>query len=320
MLALLVLAPAAHAAEFPMPEGGAALFGVNERVVTRYQDTLIELARRYNLGYEELLRVNPGIDPWLPGEGTQIFIPGQRILPPGPAEGIVVNLPEHRLYYFPKAAKGEPRTVLTFPVSVGKMDWRTPLGTTRIKSKTKNPTWFPPESVRREHRERGDPLPASVPPGKDNPLGSRAMRLDIARGSYLIHGTNNPDAVGMPVTHGCLRLYPEDVERLFDVTPVNTTVRLINEPLKMASVDGRIWLEVHPPVDDQGQQTDATLEDFEKRLDLLLGVNDVAMDWDAAIAALKERSGVPAMVGLELHPETPPGPAAPAANVVPTEP
>lgn len=313
------MAQPAWSTEFPLPEDGAALFGVNERVVTRYEDTLIEIARRYSLGYEELLRVNPGIDPWLPGEGTHVFIPGQRVLPPGPPEGIVVNLPEHRLYYFPKAAKGTPRTVITFPVSVGKMDWRTPLGTTRIKAKTKNPTWYPPESVRKEHRERGDPLPAAVPPGKDNPLGAYAMRLDISRGSYLIHGTNNPDAVGLPVTHGCLRLYPEDIEGLFAKTPIGTQVRLVNEPLKLVSVGGQIWLEVHPPVDEQGQTTDASLEDFERRLDMLLGKNDVAVDWDTALKALRERSGVPVMVGLELLPDEPVAVPPPSERVVPDE-
>lgn len=316
---IVAMARPVAATEFPLPEDGAALFGVNDRIVTRYEDTLIEIARRYSLGYEELLRVNPGIDPWLPGEGTQVFIPGQRILPPGATEGIVVNLPEHRLYYFPKVAKGAPRKVLTFPVSNGKMDWRTPLGTTRIKSKTKNPTWYPPESVRKEHRERGDPLPAAVPPGKDNPLGAHAMRLDIKHGSYLIHGTNNPDAVGLPVTHGCLRLYPEDIEALFESTPIGTTVRLINEPLKLVSVGGQIWLEVHPPVDDQGQSTDATLGDFERRLDMLLGKNDVAVDWDTAIKALQERTGVPVMVGLELSPETPLGVPPPVDHVATEE-
>jgi len=315
----LGLVRSARATEFPLPENGASLFGVNERITTKYEDTLIEIARRYSLGYEELLRVNPGIDPWLPGAGTQVFIPGQRILPPGAPEGIVVNLPEHRLYYFPKPGKDGVRRVLTFPVSNGKMDWRTPLAVTRIKSKTKNPTWFPPESVRKEHRERGDPLPAAVPPGKDNPLGAHAMRLDIKHGAYLIHGTNNPDAVGLPVTHGCLRLYPEDIETLFEATPVGTVVRLVNEPLKLVSVGGQIWLEVHPPVDDQGQMTDATLEDFERRLDMLLGKNEVAMDWDTAIKALTERTGVPVMVGLELMPEQSPFVVAPPVERVSVE-
>lgn len=229
----------ASAAVFELREDGGGIFGNVEQVRTRYEDTLIEIARRYSLGYEELTRVNPGVDPWLPGEGTEVLIPGQRVLPPGPRQGIVVNLPEHRLYYYPKPRKGESASVMTFPVSVGKMDWRTPMGVTRIADKRKNPAWYPPESVRKEHAARGEPpLPKVVKAGPDNPLGAYAMRLAIPGGSYLIHGTNNPDAVGMAVTHGCLRMYPEDVERLFQAVSVGTPVTLIDEPIKISRVAG----------------------------------------------------------------------------------
>lgn len=302
-LVLLMCCTSAGAVEYELRGDGGDIFGSVERIRTRYQDTLIELARRYSLGYEELLRVNKGVDPWLPGEGTQIVIPGQRLLPPAEREGIVVNLPEHRMYYFPKPGKDEPARVLTFPVSVGKMDWQTPIGVTKVISKQKDPPWYPPESVRKEHEARGEPLPVMVPPGPTNPLGAHALRLNIPGGSYLIHGTNNPDAVGMAVTHGCLRMYPEDVARLFDLVPVGTKVRLINEPLKMTRADGEVWIEVHPPVDAQGQSTTVRLEDFEARLDSLLGEAEVAINWDIAIEALRMASGIPVMIGLELAPE-----------------
>jgi L,D-transpeptidase ErfK/SrfK len=226
------------------------------------------------------------------------------LLPPGPREGIVVNLPENRLYYFPKAEKGKPPVVLTFPVSVGRMDWRTPLGVTKIVRKQKDPPWYPPESVRKEHIRRGDPpLPAVVGPGPDNPLGTRSMRLDIPGGAYLIHGTNNPDAVGMAVTHGCLRMYPEDIERLYDVTPVGTRVSLINEPVKISRFGGEVWLEVHPPVDETGQAAAVVIETFEARLNELLGDSEAVIDWDMALRALREASGMPVLVGLELAPD-----------------
>ncbi|MFO1428092.1 MAG: L,D-transpeptidase family protein [Steroidobacteraceae bacterium] len=311
-----LLAPeAAFATVFDLPEDGAGLFGQVEHVRTTYEDTLIELARRYSLGYEELLRVNPGVDPWLPGADRDVVIPGQRVLPPGPREGIVVNIPEHRLYYFPKPKRDEKARVMTFPVSVGKMDWRTPLGVTRVVNKRKNPSWYPPPSVRKEHEERGDPLPAVVGPGPDNPLGAYAMRLGIPGGNYLIHGTNNPDAVGMAVTHGCLRMYPEDVEQLFNAVPVGTPVALVNEPVKISRVSGEIWLEVHPPVDAEGQQIEPDLPDFERRLDELLGPTQAAIHWDLALAALRRADGVPQVVGLELleeEPATAPPEAAPA--------
>lgn len=302
-LSFIVGCSSVQAVEYELRGDGGDIFGSVERIRTRYQDTLIELARRYSLGYEELLRVNKGVDPWLPGEGTQIVIPGKRLLPPTEREGIVVNLPEHRMYYFPKPKKDEPARVLTFPVSVGKMDWQTPIGVTKVVAKQKDPPWYPPESVRKEHAARGDPLPVMVPSGSDNPLGAHALRLNIPGGSYLIHGTNNPDAVGMAVTHGCLRMYPEDVARLFDLVPIGTKVSLINEPLKMTRVDGEVWIEVHPPVDAEGQSTAVKLEDFEGRLDSLLGEAEVAINWDIAIEALREASGIPVMIGLELAPE-----------------
>ncbi len=305
-------------AVFELREDGGGVFGRVEMIEARYEDTLIELARRYSLGYEELTRVNPGVDPWLPGEGTRVLIPGQRLLPPGPRTGIVVNLPEHRLYYFPKPRRGEKPVVMTFPVSVGKMDWRTPLGVTRIVDKRRNPSWYPPESVRRERARRGEPpLPAVVPPGPDNPLGAHAMRLAIPGGSYLIHGTNNPDAVGMAVTHGCLRMYPEDIARLFDAVPLGTPVALISEPIKLAIVDGEVWLEVHPPVDDQGQTVEADLVEFERRLDAALGGLEVAIHWDRAIETLREAKGIPTVIGLELLPDIPDADAVEREVVLP---
>ena len=303
LAAFWILATPSFAVEYELREDGGDIFGKVERIRTRYEDTLIEIARRYSLGYEELVRVNKGVDPWLPGEGTQVVIPGQRLLPPADREGIVVNLPEHRMYFFRQPKKGEPATVMTFPVSVGKMDWQTPIGVTKVVSKQKDPPWYPPESVRKEHEARGDPLPLVVPPGPDNPLGGHALRLNIPGGAYLIHGTNNPDAVGMAVTHGCLRMYPEDVAVLFEAVKVGTRVSLINEPLKMTRVDGEVWIEVHPPVDAQGQSVSVKLEDFEKRLDSLLGESEVAINWDIAIQALREASGIPVMIGLELAPE-----------------
>jgi L,D-transpeptidase ErfK/SrfK len=320
---LVSAATAANAAQYPLSDAEAQMFGDIETITAHGEDTLPDLARRYGLGYEEILRANPGVDTWLPGEGTTIVIPGQRLLPPGPREGIVVNLPEHRLYYFPKPKKGETPQVITYPVSIGKMDWSTPLGKTRVIDKRKNPTWSPPESVRKEHEERGDPLPAIVKAGPDNPLGAYAMRLDIHPGAYLIHGTNNPIAVGMAITHGCIRMYPEDIEALFPLVPMNTPVWLINEPVKVARVGGQVWLEVHPPIDDQGQRAEVDLESFYALANAALGETPAAIHWDFVMANLQEASGLPQIVGLEMDPDVlPPTPApeAPAEPVPPTEP
>src|SRR6516225_12012998 len=172
LLLLLCLACLpARGSVYPLPEDGSTVIGENGGMTTVYEDSLPDLAQRYSLGYYEIIRANPGVDVWVPGAGKHLTLPGRRILPPGPRAGIVVNVPEHRLYYYPKRRGREEPVVITYPVSIGKMDWRTPLGETRIVSKVRKPSWYPPESVRKEHAERGDVLPKVVPPGPDNPLG-----------------------------------------------------------------------------------------------------------------------------------------------------
>jgi L,D-transpeptidase ErfK/SrfK len=299
----------AAATVYELPENGSAVFGTDERIKATYQDTLLDIARRYSLGYEEIIRANPGVDMWLPGEGTDILLPGKRILPPGPREGVVVNLPEHRLYYFPKTKKGEKPVVITYPVSIGKMDWSTPLGETHVVSKQKNPAWYPPESVRKEHLANGDPLPKVVPAGPDNPLGDYAMRLAVGGGSYMLHGTNNPMAVGMAITHGCIRMYPEDVAALFPLVPVGTKVWLINDPVKVAYVDGELLLEAHPPVDKEGQTTEPNLELLSQQLDKAVGNDTAAIHWDLARDTLQAANGIPAVVGLQADLDPPPAPS-----------
>jgi L,D-transpeptidase ErfK/SrfK len=309
VLLLGCLSGPAGATVYELPANGAAVFGTDEHVKSTYQDTLLDIARRYSLGYEEIIRANPGVDMWLPGEGTDILLPGRRILPPGPREGIVVNLPEHRIYYFPKPKKGEKPVVITYPVSIGKMDWSTPLGETKVIAKQAHPAWYPPESVRKEHIANGDPLPKVVPPGPDNPLGDYAMRLAVGGGSYMLHGTNNPMAVGMAITHGCIRMYPEDVAALFPLVPVGTKVWLINNPVKVAYVDGELLLEAHPPVDSQGQTTEPNLELLSQQLDKAVGNDTAAIHWDLARDTLQAANGIPAVVGLQA--DLTPGPDAP---------
>ena len=251
LAASLALAPlAAVAVTLPLaPAGENELVGEFATVAASSEDTLIDIARRHSLGYEEIVNANPAVDPWLPGSGTVVRLPLRRVLPDAPHEGIVVNLPEHRLYYYPPAKPGEPRVVVTYPISVGKMDWATPLGLTRVATKLKDPPWYPPESVRTEHAAHGDILPKMIPAGPDNPLGQFAMRLAIPGGSYLIHGTNKPAGVGMQVTHGCMRLYPEHIEELFRMVAVDTPVRIVNQPHKVGWSDGRLFVEVHPPLE-----------------------------------------------------------------------
>jgi L,D-transpeptidase ErfK/SrfK len=288
-----------HAASFTLTSTDQSIIGDDHVVTTVYEDTLYDIAHKYGVDSQELIRVNPGIDPWLPGVGKKVIIPGRFILPPGIREGIVVNVPEHRLYYFPKARRGRPQIVITYPVSVGKLDWNTPIGLTYVTQKLKNPTWHPPAGVRKEHLEEGDPLPASVPPGPDNPLGQYALRLAAGGGTYLIHGTNNPVAVGLPVTHGCVRLYPDDVEALFPLVPVGTHVHIINEPIKVAWIDGQLLLEAHPPINADGDSVEPDVDAFAALLQNTVGNSTVAINWEYAREELAKADGQLATVGLQ---------------------
>jgi L,D-transpeptidase ErfK/SrfK len=298
---------------FELPADGSAVVGTDERIKSTYQDTLLDIAHRYSLGYEEIIRANPGVDMWLPGEGTEILLPGRRILPPGPRDGLVVNLPEHRLYYYPKPRKGQHRVVITYPVSIGRMDWHSPLGQTEVVAKQKHPSWYPPESIRKEHARNGDPLPRVVPPGPNNPLGDFKMRLGVGDGTYEIHGTNNPMAVGMAVTHGCIRMYPEDVAALFAKVPVGTKVWLINDPVKVTYVGGDLLMEAHPPVDSEGQTVEPNLDLLAQQLDRALGSSVAAIHWDFAREALQSANGMPKIVGVEADVDLPASAGAAAA-------
>jgi len=302
-IALLLAAAnvSCFATTYEITEPTQSVFGEDQSVQTVYEDTLYDLARQYSLGSEELIRVNPKLDPWIPGAEKTVFIPGRHILPTGPHRGVIINIAEHRLYYFPKRQPRMPQQVITYPISIGKMDWHTPLGLTHVIAKQKDPWWHPPKSVREEHAKDGDILPAAVPPGPDNPLGTRTMRLAVGNGTYLIHGTNNPIAVGLAVTHGCIRMYPEDVEALFPLVPVGTEVRIINEPVKVAWVNGELLLEVHPPVDAQGQTYEPDVDKFSELLKEAVGKSVVAIHWDYAREVLARADGVLATVGLEAQ-------------------
>jgi L,D-transpeptidase ErfK/SrfK len=288
---------------YELPADGSAVIGADITIRTHYTDTLLDIARKYSLGYDEIIRANPGVDMWLPGEGTQIVLPGRRILPPGLRQGVVVNLPEHRLYYFPKTTQNGKRVVLTYPVSIGKLGRTTPLGQTRVIAKVKHPAWYPPASIRKEHAEEGDPLPAVVGPGPDNPLGDYKIRLGFGDGTYEIHGTNNPTAVGLAITHGCIRMYPEDVAELFALLPVGTAVRLDNDPVKVAWIDGELTLEAHPPVNAQGESFEPDVDQFSDLLRRAVGETTVAIHWDYAREVLRKADGVIATVGLAAAPQ-----------------
>ncbi len=209
-------------------EPGQDVVGQLQVTVVGKNDTLSDIARRFDVGYEEMARANPGVDPWLPGAGREVVVPTQFVLPVAKRQGIVVNLAALRVFYFPPVEKDQKQVVYTYPIGIGKIGWSTPEGTTKVVAKQKDPVWRPTASIRKEHEENGDPIPAVVPAGPDNPLGK--FKFTLGWPTYLIHGTNKPYGVGLRASHGCIRLYPEDVEQLYGMVKVGTQVTVVNQP------------------------------------------------------------------------------------------
>ena len=266
--------------------------GANKQTIASKDEDLLDIARRFDLGQNEIIRLNPEVDRWLPGAGTKIQLQSERLLPDAPRTGLVLNLPEFRLYYFPKPQEDKPPAVITHPISIGRQDWETPLGQTRIVQKKENPTWTPPESIKREHAAKGDPLPNVVPAGPNNPLGLFAMRLGIP--GYLIHSTNKPYGVGLRVSHGCIRMYPEDISRLFPSIKVGDPVTIVNQAVKTGWSGDDLYIEVHPPLENH--QADNLLD---IALDLIEHANDgvlPVLDGSALSSALAERQGLPVKI------------------------
>jgi L,D-transpeptidase ErfK/SrfK len=301
LAALAVGSPAGAGARFVLPANGDSVVGAVTTTIAVHDDTLLDIGRRYGVGYEEIIAANPGVDPWLPGAGTEVLIPSRFVIPDAPREGIVVNLPEHRLYYFPPAKAGEPRTVITYPISVGRMDWNTPLGVTKIASKRERPTWYPPKSVREEHARKGNPLPESVPPGPDNPLGEYAMRLAIPSGAYLIHGTNRPAGVGMQVTAGCIRLFPEHIAELYGLVPVGTKVNLVNQTNKVGWGRGTLYVERQAPLDGTEDPTHSDFAELRRLVEGVLQGRPVEFDWQEAQRVFEQANGVPVALSVPVR-------------------
>jgi len=282
-----------------MPEEGSDIIGRLQQAETRYEDTFSDIARLNDLGYREMVAANPGIDPWLPGAGAELVLPSQFILPPGPRKGIVINLPELRIYYYSKDGK----TVTTHPLGIGRDGWNTPIGKAKVTRKKEGPTWTPPASIRAEHAAKGDILPDVVKAGPDNPLGTHAIYLSLP-GSYLLHGTNKPFGVGMRVSHGCIRLYPEDIASIFTKIPVVVPVSIINEPYRAGWIGDQFYVEAHPVLvdglDDDGQvqETKVNITPMMRVIVNALGEKDnVDINWQGLSSIAQSALGFPLPIG-----------------------
>lgn len=302
LLVLLCFSVSAGADSYPLPPPGQSLVGTKHWIHSKSSDTLAAIARRFDLGHNAIVNANPGVDPWLPGEDTLIHLPMRHLLPDAPRKGIVINLAEQRLYYYPESDNEEQAVVITHPVGIGREAWETPLGKTRITHKIPSPAWYPPASIRKEHAENGDPLPRVVPAGPDNPLGHFALRLGMPE--YLIHGTNKPRGVGMRVSHGCIRLYPEDIALLFTRAAKGTAVNIVDQPYKVGWYQGQLYLEAHPdPRTEEKKASKKKVQGNKLPTKLLHMVQsavmkhpDMRIAWNRVANTYKQLTGMPVRI------------------------
>lgn len=289
----------ARGATFLLPTDGSNMVGQLQVVTADPRNTLLDIARHFDLGYEEIAVANPGVSIWLPGAGTRIVVPTVFILPPRPWQGIVLNVPQRRLYYFPRPEANEPATVVTFPIGTARAGWPTPLGTTRITGKYRDPAWFPPKSIQEEHRKQGEfDFPEYFPPGPDNPMGMLAIGTGFDK--IFIHSTNRPWGVGMRVSHGCIRLYPEDAAELFAELPVGTPLRVVNQPALVGERDGALYLGVSKPVGEYPDDVDDLLLRAVDAVALHLEARSIApeIDWERVREAVDATRMLPIPVSV----------------------
>jgi len=277
-------------------DGAQDVVGVVQVVAATQDDTLTDIARRFNVGYEEIVRANPKVDPWLPGEGREIVVPSQFILPDAPRTGLVINIAAMRIFYYPPVRRGERPVVLTHPIGIGKVGWRTPEGVTKIVRRQEDPTWRVPVSVRKEHHENGEDLDPVIGPGPDNPLGKYAFYLQWP--SYLIHGTNKPAGVGLRSSHGCIRLYPEDIAQLFAMVPLGTQVRVVNQPFVFGWRDGQLYMQPFDVLEDDTREWAKAprrllSKSLAATLQQQLKARQARVDWTLVSALARAPRGVP---------------------------
>ena len=295
LLAAIISAPipaaSAHGAVW-RTDANDSVVGRNQVYIARYEDTLLDIARRFAMGLAELRLANPGVDIWLPGAGTAIRLPSRFILPEAPRSGLVINVAEMRIYYYPK----DRSMVRTWPISIGRVGWETPLGQTSIVRKKASPTWYPPESIREEAARNGNPLPRVVGPGPDNPLGSHALYLGFPQ--YLIHGTNKPFSIGMRVSHGCVRMYPEHIVELYELVNPGTPVALVHQGVKAGWEGDKLYLEVHPDIGVLDEEARPSMTEVVSSLITATSAAGlpVTLDWTRVEDALATASGIPVAV------------------------
>jgi L,D-transpeptidase ErfK/SrfK len=313
LLLFLMFAEAAWATTYQLPatKGDTVIYQTQLGTATEtiFQDeTLLDVALRHSLGQTEIVRLNPKIDRWLVKKGQTVRLPNMRILPDTPRKGITLNISEFRMFYYPPE---EPGSVRTYAHGIGRQDWKTPLGQTSVVRKIKDPVWHPPESIRKEHAANGDPLPEVVPAGPNNPLGQHALYLNLP-GEYRIHGTdvNKIYGIGMQITHGCVRMYPEDIEALYNSVPIGTPVYLVKQPIKVGWLDNLLYVEAHPDLEGEEKSQPERYALAWQLIQKATGETDPEIDQKALNQVLKLLDGEP----IAVYERAPPPPEPPEAE------
>jgi L,D-transpeptidase ErfK/SrfK len=284
----------AQAAIYPMPHQGNDIIGHIFTVQIQQGGSLDKLCKKYEVSFHELLEANPKIHPKRLRLGDSIVIPTEFILPKY-RQGIVINIPELRLYYFTP----DGNYVFTTPVGLGRSGWRTPTMVTKIYSKVKNPTWHVPEEIINEAAKHGIFLPDNVPPGPDNPLGKYALYL--ARNGFLIHGTNDTNSVGKYFSSGCIRLYNNAIKSLYDMVTTGTKVYILHHANKAGWLNGRLYLESHVPVSNTEPASNLNTQDPMAVIEAEAAKHSVHIDWATVKHIAKQQLGVPEQVGTEQY-------------------
>ncbi|NHB91240.1 L,D-transpeptidase family protein [Photorhabdus cinerea] len=301
MLLLSGLTNTVSATEYTLPPANSRLIGENTIFVVPDDGRSLEaISAKYKIGLLAMLEANPGTDPYLPAPGSELIIPSQMLLPDTPRQGIVINLAELRLYYFPKGKN----KVIIYPIGIGQLGRNTPVMTTSVSQLIKDPTWTPTKNIRKNYAEQGITLPAVIPAGPENPMGLFALRLAAGRGEYLIHGTNADFGIGMRVSSGCIRLRPDDIEALFNSVPRGTRVQIINEAVKYSvEPDGRRYVEVHQPLSKKEDDDPQTLQ-IVRSANLNKFIDNSKTNKNIVEQALVRRSGMPVLVSKGTQLET----------------
>ena len=289
----LLVSGHAFAASYTLPPPNQSIIGRMEYNTSGYSDTIKSIDQEYDVGYNAMEGANPHLN--LSQEltsGSPLQIPTEHLLPGEPREGIVINLPEMRMYYYP-AGTGQ---VKTYPIGIGKVGKTIPIVHTEITYKKVNPTWTPPEDIREFNLEQGIVLPSVMPAGPDNPLGPYAIYMKVP--TYLIHSTIFPESIGKRASFGCIRMYESDINDFFPSIQSGIPVAIINSPVKVGWQNNHLYMEAHPALIEHSSEYESTLPGTVHQIVERTGGNPVLIDWQAVTYISQEKDGVPHEIGM----------------------